>query len=209
MSAPRFITFEGVEGSGKSTQILRAEARLRERGHRVRRVREPGDTALGDRIRAMLLSREEAPIAPAAELLMFEVCRAQLVHEVVRPALAAGEVVLCDRYSDSTVAYQGHARGFDLALIATVNGLASGGLEPDLTLLFDLPVEDGLRRASARKAVGEDRFEHESLRFHEKVRAGFLAIARAEPGRVRVLDASKSVDDIALAVQAELERAGL
>ncbi|MCA9772236.1 MAG: dTMP kinase [Myxococcales bacterium] len=206
---PQFITFEGIEGSGKTTTIARAAEWLKNRGHHVRLLREPGGTALGDRIRAILLDASEAPLAPAAELLLFEVCRAQLVEEVIRPALAAGEVVLCDRYSDSTTAYQGGARGFDAALIRTLNGFASGGVEPDLTFLLDLPVEVGLARAKARGAPGEDRFEAESLEFHARVRAAFLAIAEAEPARVRVVDATADPDAVGWAVAEQLRARGL
>ena len=187
----------------------RVEAWLLGRGRKVRRVREPGGTALGDRIRAVLLDAAGSPVAPEAELLLFEACRAQLVTDVIAPALAAGEVVLSDRYSDSTTAYQSHARGFDPALVATLNRFASRALEPDLTILLDLPVAAGLGRAHERATPGEDRFEAESVAFHERVRTGFLAVAEAAPSRVRVVGADAPLGEVTEAITAILTSAGL
>jgi dTMP kinase len=186
-----FLTFEGPEGAGKTTQIgLLADA-LREMGHLVTRTREPGGDVVGERVRELLLHED---VGVEAELLLFAAARARNVHSVVRPALAAGHVVLCDRYTDSTVAYQGYGRGLSLDLIARINDFATGGLRPDRTFLFDLPPAEGLARQSR---ADQNRLDRESLAFHERVRDGFLAIARTEPGRVILLNASRSVPEIA------------
>ncbi len=198
-----FITFEGIEGSGKSTAIAGVAEELERRGVRVLLTQEPGGCALGRTLRALLLDRKSV-IAARAELFLFLADRAQHVAEVVRPALAEGRAVLCDRYADSTLAYQGYARGLDPASLGMLSREAAGGLEPDMTLLLDLPVEEGLERARRRNerlgtAVSEGRFDAESLAFHARVRSGFLAIAGGEPGRVKIVDASMP----AAAVQAQ------
>ncbi|MBI3092407.1 MAG: dTMP kinase [Candidatus Tectomicrobia bacterium] len=198
-----FITFEGVEGSGKSTQCrLLAEA-LRQAGHACVVSREPGGTPLGERIRELLLHAPGAAITSLAELLLYLADRAQHVEEVLRPALAAGRVVLCDRFTDSTLAYQGDGRGHDRELLRQLNSVAGGGLVPDLTLLLDLPVEVGLRRLAERGAVasaGADRLERENLAFHQRVRRGYLAIAAAEPRRIAVILADGGVEEVRAAV---------
>lgn len=194
-----FITFEGGEGSGKTTQLKALLAHLRSAGRDVVETRDPGGTPIGKQIRNLLLDREHAGMAPAAELLLYEASRAQLVHEVIRPALSQGRIVLCDRFADSTVAYQGYGRGLDLDLIGRLNGLATEGLRPDLTFFLDLDPAMGLLRATRRVAERQerhDRIEGEVLAFHQRVRSGYGAIAAAEPERVIVLDASRGMTEI-------------
>lgn len=209
MNAPGhglFITFEGVEGCGKSSHVRRLAEALRATGHDVIETREPGGTALGRSLRALLLTPADASPAPLAELLLYCADRAQHLAEVVRPALAAGRVVLCDRFSDSTLAYQGYGRGLDLDLVRRLDAVARDGLEPTLTFLLDCPPAAGLARAKARS--GEvDRFEQESLAFHEAVRRGFHALAASNPPRYRLIDSTRPVDDVARAIEAEARRA--
>ena len=202
MSAPgTFITFEGGEGCGKSTQIRLLAERLGAAGLTVRVLREPGGTVIGEAVRGILLDPLHGEMCVAAEILLYEASRAQLVEQVVRPALAAGEIVVCDRFFDSTTAYQGYARGIDLTRISEMNHAATNGLAPDRTLVLDIDPAVGLRRATA---YGTDRLESEDLAFHQAVRDGFLAIAHAEPARVRVIDASDSVASVAGRVAAAL-----
>lgn len=193
------ITFEGVEGSGKSTQCrLLAEA-LRQAGHACVVSREPGGTPLGERIRELLLHAPGAAITSLAELFLYLADRAQHVEEVLRPALAAGRVVLCDRFTDSTLAYQGDGRGHDRELLRQLNHVAGKGLVPDLTLLLDLPVEVGLRRLAQRCTAASragDRLEREELAFHERVRRGYLALAAAEPRRIAVIPAGGGIEEV-------------
>lgn len=181
----RFVTFEGAEGCGKSTQLGRLRAWMEEGGIPVLATREPGGTALGRAIRQALLAPREGEVAPEAELLLYEADRAQHAREVIRPALEKGVNVLCDRFYDSTTAYQAFGRGLPEERVRELNAWAAGGLVPDLTLLFDLPAEEGLRRA--RRGSGGDRLEREALAFHERVRQGFLELARREPTRFRVI----------------------
>lgn len=196
-----FLTFEGGEGSGKSTQIRLLARDLEAAGFSVRLLREPGGTQVGEAVRAILLDPHHADFEPRAELLLYEAARAQLVAEVIEPALAAGEVVLCDRFYDSTTAYQGFGRGLPESDIAALNDVATGGLRPHRTLVLDIAPELGLSRATVHAT---DRLEAEEIGFHERVRRGFLQIARDEPQRVRVIDASGSVDEVADAVRAAL-----
>lgn len=194
----RFITLEGIEGSGKSTLTAGLAAALRRRGIEVVTTREPGGTPLAERLREVVLQRGAERLSPEAETLLMFAARAVHLDNLVRPALAAGRWVLCDRYTDATRAYQGGGRGVPSDLIETLSQQVLAGLSPDLTLLLDLPVETGLRRAHARRAAqagsgpdaGPDRFESETVAFFERVRARYLAIAAAEPQRVRVLDAT-------------------
>lgn len=194
-----FITFEGIDGSGKSTQVRMLASVLRLRGMNVLQTREPGGTPLGARLREALLDAQEQ-VDPLAELLLYAADRAQHVRAQLLPALAEGRVVLSDRYADATVAYQGAGRGFEPSLVDEVIALATGGLKPDLTLLFDLSVAESCERSRHRTGGnGEpcgDRLERENELFHTRVRDAYLQIAAAEPERVRVLDASLSVEEI-------------
>ncbi len=179
-----FLTFEGVEGCGKSTQLALAAARLRERGRRVVETREPGGTATGKRIRELLLDPARTEIDGVTEWLLIEADRRQHVLEVLKPAVASGAFVLCDRYSDSTEAYQRAGRGLDARTVELVDALARDGLAPDLTLLYDLEPEAGLGRARERDGARVGRFEAADLSFHRAVRDAYLEIARREPNRV-------------------------
>lgn len=201
-----FITFEGIEGSGKTTQQRLVADALRARGRTVVTTKEPGGTPLADRIRAILLDSANV-IDPIAEVFLFAASRRQHTMEVIEPALARGEVVLCDRYADSTLAYQGFGRLIDLDRLRTLNDWATDALVPHVTLLFDLPEEVGLGRANSRNAVAaqdEGRFEAEDLRFHRRVREGYLAMAVAEPKRYRVVDANGTVDEVFARTRAAL-----
>jgi dTMP kinase len=194
-----FVTFEGPEGSGKSTQIARVGAWYRERGHQCVVTKEPGGTPIGDRIRAILLDSAAAGMDPMTELLLYAASRRQHVAEVIRPALERGAVVFCDRYTDATLAYQGYGRRLDLGKLETLNLWATDGLAPDLTLLYDIDEETGLARAHARNAemtVDEGRFEAEDLRFHRRVREGYLALEKAQPARFAIIDAHGSIDEV-------------
>lgn len=192
-----FFTFEGIEGSGKTTQIELAHAFLSGRGYKVRVTREPGGTALGERIREILLSDKGLLLEPMTELLLYEASRAQVVSEVIRPALQEGSIVLCDRFTDATVAYQGYGRGLRLELIRELNGIATGGLYPGATFLLDCPASVGLRRIKERSALSHgrdpDRLEQEGIEFHERVRQGYLDLAEQDRGRIVVLDARQDV----------------
>lgn len=190
------ITFEGVEGSGKTTQLRALAKRLRGAGHQTLETREPGGTDLGEGIRRLLLERRDGGVAGATELFLYEASRAQLVREVIDPALRRGCVVLCDRFADATVAYQGYGRGLDLTLIRRLNELATGGVAPDLSLLLDLDPAVGLRRIG--RAL--DRLEAEDLAFHRRVREGYLTLAAEESGRFRVIDAALAPERIEEAV---------
>lgn len=194
---PLFLTFEGPEGAGKSTQLRHLAARLAAAGLPHTVTREPGGTPLGTRVRGVLLD-PALGIDPLPEFLLYSASRAQLVREVLRPALARGEVVLCDRYADSSLAYQGAGRGLDPGFLQAVTAAATGGLTPDLTVLLDLDPALGLRRAARRGQP--DRLEQADLAFHERVRRGFLALAAAEPGRFLVLDAARDEAELAEAI---------
>ena len=204
-----FITFEGVEGSGKTTQIRLAGEFLREKGFPVFMTQEPGGTPLGERIREILLNRGGFDISGEAEVFLFAAARAQHTDAVIRPALDKGQVILCDRFSDATIAYQAYGRGLPLEAVREICRFASRGLSPRLTLLFDLPVEKGLERAFRRIAgreerSREDRFEREHLDFHRRIREGYLTIAREEPDRVKIVDASRDIESTRLEVRAIL-----
>ena len=201
----RFITFEGGEGAGKSTQIARAADWLRERGVEVVLTREPGGTPRAERLRAVLLERDAEPMPQACELLLMFAARATHLDNLVRPAVRRGAWVLCDRFTDATYAYQGGGRGLPEAQIDALVDIVHPDLQPDLTLLLDLPVAAGLARATHRNgAGGPDRFESEQQAFFERVRATYLARAGAEPGRFRVIDAAATPDAVSGAVQAAL-----
>lgn len=191
-----FITIEGGEGVGKSTQSRLLADRLHDAGATVVRTREPGGTPVGDRIRALLLD-PDSNMAPGTELLLYEASRAELVSTVIEPALRRGEWVVCDRFYDSTTAYQAYGRGIDEELIHALNMTATAGLRPDVTVLLSLPVDVAMERATRG---GADRMESESLEFHRGVIRGFEAIAGAEPGRVLRIEADGAVDEVAAAV---------
>lgn len=201
----RFVTFEGLDGSGKSTQLARAAAWLAEQGRPVLATREPGGTPLGQAIRSVFLDPRFGEIDGTVELLLVFASRRQHLLETIDPALAHGKSVLCDRFTDSTLAYQGFGRGVDRGRIDAVDTLATGARRPDLTLLFDLPPEEAQRRGHAPdRDGGADRIDLESLAFYTRVREGFLALAHAEPTRFRILDATASADATEVAVQAAL-----
>lgn len=204
-----FITFEGMEGCGKTTQVERLEMSLASRGISVVRTFEPGGTPAGDKIRRILLDRENQDLSPVAELCLYEADRAQHVALVIRPALDRGQWVVCDRFYDATVVYQGIARGQDLALIELLNSIVTKGIRPDLTFLLDCPVEEGLKRALGRRQSvsekGQDRFEREAVAFHELVREGYLKIARMEPDRFVVINASLDPDEVEAVVLRSVE----
>ncbi len=200
--AGSFITFEGIDGSGKSTQLRMLASVLRLGGLDVVTTREPGGTSLGKRLRAALLDAHEQ-VDPLAELLLYAADRAQHVRTLLRPALETNHIVLSDRYADATIAYQGAGRGFTPELIAQVVALATGGLQPDLTLIFDLSVATGIERTRRRTHEGvatSDRLDAESAEFHMRVREAYLQLAAAEPERVRVIDATKSIEETHLLV---------
>jgi dTMP kinase len=201
-----FITLEGGEGSGKSTHAKRLAERLQEAGADVVLTQEPAGTPIGALVKGVFERRaagEAPPVSGPTELLLFAAARADHVRTVIRPALEAGRTVVCDRFADSTVAYQGYGRGLPLEEIATLNRIATQGLAPDLTLLLDVPPEAGVARAEASHAAGDkarDALGEETLEFHRRVREGFLAIAREDPARVVVIDSSRSKEEVAEAI---------
>ncbi|MCL2024869.1 MAG: dTMP kinase [Coriobacteriia bacterium] len=203
MQRPLFITLEGGEGAGKTSHIEALRADFESAGRTVLVVREPGGTAIGEAIRTILLSPEHGAMVPRAELLLYEAARAQLVDEVIKPALADGAVVLCDRFFDSTSAYQGAGRGLESAFIDKLNLFATADLVPDATIVLDLPVDVGLTRA--RTTGAPDRLEAASHGFHEQVRTAFCALAEAHPARVRMVDATQPLDVTYVAVRTALE----
>lgn len=196
-----FITFEGIEGSGKTTQIQRTASMLEKQGHACVITREPGGTAIGGKIRAILLDPENHGIDPLTEMLLYTADRAQHLKEIVLPSLAEGKVVLCDRYFDATVVYQGFARGMDVDMIKNIHRAFLKDFKPDLTILLDLLPETGLSRAwrqieNGARSGHETRFENEALSFHNKVREGYLTLARLEPSRFTIIDAAKDADTV-------------
>ena len=206
----KLITFEGIDGCGKSTQLRLLETYLRARGLPCVATREPGGTPIGKRIRAVLLEVLDEPVEPLTELLLYAADRAQHVRQFILPALEAGQIVLSDRYADATIAYQGYGRGYDRTLVQQLIELATGGLKPDLTLLFDLDVATGWQRvhqrnAPALAAEAPDRLDLEPTAFHEQVRQGYLAIAAQEPDRVRVIPAAGSIEEIYSRMLVEIE----
>ncbi len=200
-----FITFEGIEGSGKSTQITLLRTALEALGHTCIQTREPGGCAIADQIRSILLNPHNNLLEPTSELLLYAAARAQHVSEVIRPALDAGKLVLCDRYSDATLAYQGDGRRLDRKLISQLNQVASQGTSPDLTILIDLQTEIGLGRALSREVVLQDssegRFEREAMTFHHRVREGYLTLAKTNPERFAVVDGSLSIEKLAVEIR--------
>jgi dTMP kinase len=208
----RLISFEGGDGSGKSTQLKLLADYLSSRGRACVCTREPGGTNLGKLIRKVLLEVGDEKISSQAEVFLYLADRAQHVQQVIQPALAGGKIVLCDRFTDSTLAYQGYGRRADLRVLRQMNLIASGGIIPELTLLLNCPVELCLSRTAQRmeeqRAIQsrEDRFEREQVEFHERVRQGFQELARAEPERIQILDASHSIREVHEQIKAIVER---
>jgi len=220
-----FITFEGTTGSGKTTQLYLLAEYLEDRGCNVLTTREPGGTAIGDRVRDILLDPQYSEMQPVTGVLLFSASRAQLVDQVIRPHLNRGGVILCDRYADSTLAYQGYGRGVDVTLLRQITALATGGLVPDLTFYLDLPAEQGLERrlhpAGTQGIAGTevrlsrceqlplweecDRLDLQLLEFHERVRQGYLKLAAAEPQRWVVIHADRPVDEIQRGIRSHVE----
>ncbi|MDD5557471.1 MAG: dTMP kinase [bacterium] len=201
-----FITIEGPEGCGKTTQSNMLVEHLRGKGHEVVLTREPGGTRIGERIRALVLDAEYREMTPRAELLLMAASRAQHVLEKIKPAVDAGRVVVCSRFTDATIAYQGRGRGFDIDLINETNRIATGKVWPGLTLVIDIDVRTGLRRAfgveKAEAKSGEgDRLEKEDIGFHERVRQGYLDLARTFPERIKVIDGSGSIEEVSAAIR--------
>lgn len=205
-----FITLEGIEGSGKTTQIRHIVDFLTGLGHPCIQTREPGGTRIGKNIRSILLNPENAALDPSAELLLYTADRIQHIQEVILPGIRSGRMVICDRYFDATLAYQGMARGLDAPLILELHRLICRNLKPDLTFLLDLPPRIGLQRAwkqlesGSRKAI-ESRFEKEAVAFHERVRSGYLELAEKEPERFRIIDASHPLDQVRAQITRVLE----
>ena len=198
-----FISFEGIEGTGKTTQARFLAEYFSDRGSMVVLTEEPGGTAIGLRIREVILKVEHTEMVGLTELLLYNADRCQHIHELILPSIKAGKIVVTDRFSDSTMAYQGFGRGIDMGLLGTLDRIVTGGLKPDLTLLLDVDVETGLKRNKGANKV--DRMEREDIRFHEKVRAGYLELARREPERIKVLDASAGVEEIRAKVTEAVE----
>jgi len=196
----RFITFEGIEGSGKSSQIALLTDYLRSKHRAVSLTREPGGTPIGDQIRKILLDPANKALDPAAELLLYAASRAQHLKEVIGPALESGAIVLCDRFSDATIAYQGYGRRLDRDMIRSLDRMVTAGMRPDLTIVLDVDAAVGLARARGRNNLqgleAEARFENETLAFHERVRQGYLALAKEEPTRIRIVDAALTPDRV-------------
>ncbi|MDJ0739015.1 MAG: dTMP kinase [Gammaproteobacteria bacterium] len=203
MTRAAFITVEGIEGAGKSTCLELIAQRLAARGIALQLTREPGGTPLGEQLRALLLGHKHDGMSDDAELLMMFAARAEHLQHVIEPALDAGRWVVCDRFTDATYAYQGYGRGIDLARIATLETWVQGDRRPDLTLLLDVPVDVGLERAGRRSAP--DRFEREAQPFFERVRAGYLELARAAPQRYRTIDAAQPLDQVSAAIVAAVD----
>jgi dTMP kinase len=202
-----FITFEGPEGCGKTTQMRLLATYLRERGWDVLTTREPGGTRIGDRVRAVLLDPAHTEMQPPTEFLLFSAARAQLVAEVIRPHLAKGGLVLCDRFADSSLAYQGYGHRQDLAVLRTITGFATGDLSPDLTFCLDVPVGLGLRRKAGGSGDAWNRMEQKEVAYHERVRAGYLSMAAEEPDRWVVVDASRAVKAVQAVIRQQIESA--
>jgi len=206
LSQGLFVTFEGVEGCGKTTQVKRLARRLRGLGVAVIVTLEPGGTSIGKNIRRVLLDSKNKALTPLAELMLYAADRAQHVEEIIQPALKSGKWVICDRFSDATVVYQGAARGQDRNLIRLLNKVVTQGIRPHLTFLLDCPVEVGLRRALGRNMKGQDRFEKEAVSFHLKVRKGYLDLARKNKKRFVILDAAASRKEIEAEIIRHVDR---
>ena len=203
-----FTTFEGPEGSGKTTQIELLRGYLEERGYFVLATREPGGTSIGDQIRAILLDPRNTEMLPASEALLFSAARAQIASQIIRPHLAQDGIVLCDRYADSTLAYQGYGHALDQEMLHAVTALATGGLKPDLTIYLDIDVQEGLQRKLAAHEAGQaewNRLDQQETAFHRRVRGGYLQMAAREPGRWLVIDATQPLEAIQALIRARVE----
>ena len=199
-----FITFEGTDGAGKTTQIQRLSADLRQAGYDVCLTREPGGTPISEQIRDMLLNPNHSEMAATTELLLYAASRAQHVSEVIKPALGAGKVVISSRFADATVVYQGYGRGLDLDRIHHLNRIATDGITPDVTFVLDLPVEIGLQRVQNSRGR-LDRLEREKIEFHHRLREGYQTIARQEPQRLKIIDAQASSEQVYAQIQAAIQ----
>ena len=205
-----FITIEGPEGCGKTTQSDLLVRYLREKGFEVILTREPGGTRIGEQIRSLVLDTKYEEMTPLAELLLMASSRAQHVLEKIKPGIKEGKVVVCSRFTDATISYQGHGRGFDIGLLRKINEIATGGLFPDLTLVIDIDVETGLKRAfGVEKAEAEkgegDRLEKEDMAFHERVRNSYRELARMEPARIKLIDGTGSIEEVSAAIRAAVK----
>lgn len=205
---PYFITLEGIEGSGKTTQLANIIEYLDQKGLAAVSTREPGGTEIADKIRHILVESHGEPVDPVAEVFLYNAARVQHLLHVIRPALAKGKIVVCDRFTDSTVAYQHYGRGLDLGMVTQVNAWATQGLTPDLTYYLDCEPQIGLTRSQKRldkEESPETRFENEAIEFHQRVRTGFLDLARRQKNRFVVIDAGKDVEPVWAAIEADLE----
>lgn len=192
-----FITFEGVEGSGKSTQAKKLHNYLIQQGNQVVYTREPGGTPIAEKIREILLNQENKNMYYLTELLLYAASRAQHIEELIKPALAEGKTVICDRFSDSTIAYQGYGRNIALSTIKQLNQMATQTIKPHLTFILDVPVEQGFKRIEAKRGIGQlDRLEQEDIDFHQKVRNGFLVLAKEEPERIKLVDGTQQEEKV-------------
>ncbi|MDO5016230.1 MAG: dTMP kinase [Eubacteriales bacterium] len=201
-----FVSFEGIDGVGKTANLDLLQDYLCKKGYEVERPREPGGTLVGEEIRQILLSGKDRSLAAETELLLFLAARAQICREVIAPALEAGKVVLCDRFMDSSVAYQGYGRGLDPELVQRLNQFAVGGVVPDLTILLDLPLENARARQGLRETEANNRMDAESDRFMDKVRQGFLTLAAQEPKRIKIIDAAGDLATVQAQIRAEIGR---
>jgi len=204
-----FITFEGPDGSGKTTQLQILHRYLLRVGYPVLLVREPGGTDIGDQIRTVLHDTRNVSMLPNAEVLLYSASRAQLVGQIIRPALEGGSVVLCDRYAEATMAYQGYGHGLDLALLRAITAFATGGLRPDLIVYLDVEIEEGLRRKKSSFQAGQgewNRMDQKELDFHRRARAGYLQMAAAEPERWFVLDATRPITSLQQSIRRRVRR---
>lgn len=199
-----FITFEGTDGAGKTTQIERLTADLRQIGYDVCLTREPGGTPISEQIRDMLLNPDHSEMAATTELMLYAASRAQHVSEVIKPALKAGKIVICSRFTDATIVYQGYGRGLDLERIHRLNRIATDCVTPDVTFVLDLPVETGLQRVQNSRG-GLDRLEREKIDFHHRLREGYQTIAQQEPQRLKIIDAQVSPEQVYAQIQAIIE----
>ena len=199
-----FITFEGTDGAGKTTQIERLTVDLRQTGYDVCLTREPGGTPISEQIRDMLLNPDHSEMAATTELLLYAASRAQHVSEVIKPALEAGKVVISSRFADATVVYQGYGRGLDLERIHHLNRIATDGVKPDVTFVLDLPVEIGLQRVQNSRG-GLDRLEREKIEFHRRLREGYQIIAKQEPERLKIIDAQVSPEQVYTQIQEAIQ----